>query len=70
MKAKDEIETVGKMLWHLRPNLKHKIIEAYVWRTLKPMRHRQLWDHIEESNIDVMRLQKRPRWKEHGRRNI
>ena len=46
------------MHWYLRPYTKHKVIEAYDWRNLKSMRHRQLWDNIEESNIDVIKIQK------------
>lgn len=56
MKAKGEVETLIKMHWYLRPYTKHKVIEAYDWRNLKPMRHRQLWDNIEETNIDVIKI--------------
>lgn len=47
-----------KIVWHLRLYTEHKLIAAYGWRNLKPMMHRQPWDNIEDSNVDVIRIQK------------
>lgn len=58
LKAEGREETLRKIVWYLRSYAKHQVIEAYDWEDLKPVWHRQLQDSIEESTIDVIRIQK------------